>query len=150
MGLINDLIKDGVQAGTQALKDRANRNKVVKGTSAHIQPQNDTVSEFQTYALTPLNNGQMTPAAAITKIQQLAQGFTIYAQQLGYARALQGAADVNALAQRLVRDIQAAYQMPGGGVILPPGIVPPGQGIGGISYTTLALVGLAAYFFLRK
>ena len=136
MGLINDLIKDGVQAGTQALKDRANGNKFVMGTSAHIQPQNDTVSDFQ--------------AAAITKIQQLAQGFTIYAQQLGYARALQGAADVNALAQRLVRDIQAAYQMPGGGVILPPGIVPPGQGIGGISYTTLALVGLAAYFFLRK
>src|SRR6202008_1554449 len=104
MGWFSDL----VQAGSTELKAEANRRAGQLGTSAHIQAQNEVVSDFQTLALTPYRAGQISAAQAAAKIQELAQGFTIYCQKLAYPRALQGAADVNNLAQQIIHDLQPA------------------------------------------
>lgn len=147
MGWFSDL----VEAGSAELKSEANKRAGQLGQSAHIDAQNQVVADFQRLALGPYQAGQITAAQAAVKIQQLDQGFTVYAQQLLYPRALQGAADVHTLALNIVRDLQPAIpgQIPGtgGGVTIP---TPSGQPIT-IDYTTLAALGIGAYLlFFRK
>jgi hypothetical protein len=156
MGWFSDLAdigKDAVKAEANRRVSQAGRAGATPLTSLHIEPQNQTVADFERLALTPYRNGQITAAQAAAKIQELDQAFSVYCQTLLYPRALAGAADVHTLALQLIRDLQPAIpgNIPGtggGGVTLPP--LTPGGAPVTINYTTIAVVGIGAYLLLSK
>jgi hypothetical protein len=159
MSWFSDLIDAGVNEVTR----KAQSDLKNTGTSAHIQAQNQVVSDFQTQALTPLANGTITPQQAIDIIDRLDRGFTAYCQQLGYARALAGAQTVHALAVKLIADREATittsggtYYTPGSGgstsVPTSTSITSTGvsvAGLGTLSWTSLGLAA-AAFYLLHK
>lgn len=150
MGLIADL----VGAGVREVKDAASRDVGKMGQSSHITRQNETVADFEALALTPYRQGYLTAQQAAQRIEDIARSFSAYCQQLGYPRALQGAADVTLLANQLVRDLRSQIPAGSGPIITSGGVTLPPLTDGGsamsVDYSTLALVGLAAFLLLRR
>ncbi len=104
--------------GQQAIDAEADRRSGSSGQEAHIAAQNEAVREFESEALAPYRQGIITIEQARQMIQAINAGFTAYCRRLGYARALQGAADVDRLAQQLIADLggyQPVPALPGGG-----------------------------------
>lgn len=136
-------------AGTAAVQAEADRRGQVLGQSAHIDAQNDAVSDFETDALTPHRTGRISTAEAIRRIEKITDAFTAFCQRLGYARALAGARDVQVLADQLIADLEESENSggvytpgPGGGTVNLPGGLQ-------LSPTTLALGGLALLVLMR-
>ncbi len=134
--------------GQQAIESEADRRSGSSGQEAHIAAQNEAVREFETEALAPYRQGIITVEQARQMIQAINAGFTAYCRRLGYARALQGAQDVDRLAQQLIADL-GGYQP-----------VPPTTGGGyGSGFPTMltqsnmmpiVLMAGAAYFLLGR
>ena len=154
---------DLIDAGAAEVNRKAQSDLKNSGTSAHIAAQNQVVADFQTQALTPLANGTITPQQAIDIIDRLDKAFSAYCQQLGYARALQGARDVHNLAVRLIADREATitasggtYYTPGSGgstsVPTSTSVTRTGVSVAGLGTFSWTSLGLAAvtFYLLHK
>ena len=137
------------EQGQEVIEAEADARRQVAGQSAHIDAQNEAVSDFETDALGPHAAGRISTDEAIRRIQNITNSFTRFCERLNYARALNGARDVQILAGQLIADLEESEEDgfyepgPGGGNINLPVI-------GSVSTTTLALGGLAAFLLFTR
>lgn len=159
MGWFSDLVDSAVQAGaqegTRAIQAKAAQESS-KGTSAHIDAQNQAVANFGTI-VDAFNRSSLSTADAINRINAIDNTFTTFCQRLNYARALQGARDVHGLALNVVADFQNraaqnTYQGPdvfsSGGITLPGGVLSAGPST--VSWGTVGLLAVAAYVMFQQ
>ncbi len=105
VGWFGDLINNAEQVGQDYVDSQINQaatNAKNSGNqSVHIPVQNETVAAFG-QILNNFKNGILSSSQTYDLISRYDQGFQLYCQKLGYARALRGAADVHALAVQLL------------------------------------------------
>lgn len=143
MGFWSDLL----DKGAQAVKSEATSRLSSQGQSAHIAAQNEVVTEFGTI-IASYHAGQLTNAQAQQKVSAAAATFTAFCQNLGYPRAIQGAADVNNLKNQLIASLQKEAQTGTVGTIT--GGIPAALGVSSLTPTMIALLALGAFLLLRR
>lgn len=114
LGSLSGFWSDLWDRGQQAIDEWADSQLSDQGTDAHITAQNQAVSDMAAI-LDSYHRGVITNAQAQERIQATASGFALFCQRLGYAEALQGTADVSALASRILSDLRAEANT--GGVV---------------------------------
>lgn len=129
--------------GVDAVSNEAHNRFSTAGESAHIAAQNEAVAEFEAAALTPYRSGRISAEQARQIIRSIASAFASFANRLGYPRALAGAREVEALAERLIMDLGAYTTVPA-----PSGYLPPMLQSAGISAPMI--LGIAGLFFLMR
>jgi hypothetical protein len=133
-------LADLIEQGGEALFAAARNSLHTNGTSAHIPYQNAAEQQMATI-LNAYNAGQISNSVAQQRILATDQNFTHTAQTFGYARALQGARDIDALAQKILQDLQNVATGMGTPVTATPGAT-LSAGITQLTSNPIALVGI--------
>lgn len=113
MSWFSDLLDTAVQDAGQLTDPNSPQAQQLQAaitqahTVDHIPVQNETVARFSA-VLQQYDQKQISAQDAVTQVQKFDRAFTLYAQSIGSRRALQGANDVHALANRIVTGFGAA------------------------------------------
>lgn len=146
MGFWSDLM----DLGEQRIKAEAAKRSQQSGTSAHIAAQNQVRDEFG-QILNTYHMGSITNATAQQQISRANQGFAAFCRNLGYPRALQGASDVDILAQKILADLRTERITGATGSLTgTTANVLTGGAAGPLSTTTVLLMAGAAYMLYKR